>query len=192
MCTSNPYKQQANIEKQKKDYAYASEALKYWNKETSWVRANQRAATGLSRTQSDLYTRALAIQAQGRQISQEAVTAYGQKQFAGHAGGEAASRTAGRNTFLALLAKQSQIESKINSTFGRDMAYAQTGAVRQYQNKIAKNRQSLGLPPEYGAPVMYRKQSLWEKAQPVISAATMFIPGGQFNPYGKGIFNFTQ
>jgi len=71
------------------------------------------------------------------------------------------------------------------------MAHAQTGAVRQYQNKIAKNRQSLGLPPEYGAPVMYRRRSLWEKAQPVISAASMFIPGGQFNPTGKGIFNFS-
>ena len=171
MCTHNPYKHQAKIDKQKKDFAYKSNALKFFNKETSWVRANQRAATGLSRTQSDLYTKALDIQARGRQMSQEAAAEYGQKQFAGFAGGGSASRTAGRNAYLALLAKQSQIESKINSTFGREMAHAQTGAVRQYQSKIAKNRQSLGLPPEYGAPVMYRRQSLWEQAQPIVDFA---------------------
>ena len=176
MCTHNPYKHQAKIEKEKKDYAYRSNALKFFNKETSWVRGDQRAATGLSRTQSDLYTRALAIQAQGRQLSQQAVAEYGQKQFVDEGG---RSRTAGRNTYLALLAKQSQIESKINSTFGREMAHAQTGAVRQYQNKIAKNRQALGLPPEYGAPVMYRRQSLWERAQPIVDfASTVMTLGG--------------
>ena len=188
MCTSNPYKHQAKIEKQKKDFAYRSNALKYWNKETSWVRADQRAATGLSRTQSDLYSRALAIQAQGRQMSQNAVVEYGQKQFVDEGG---RSRTAGKNTFLALLAKQSQIESKINSTFGRDMAHAQTGAIRQYQSKIAKNRQSLGLPPEYGAPVMYRRQSLWERAQPVLDAASTvmtFATGIPVKPGGQNIF----
>ena len=158
MCTHNPYKHQAKIEKEKKDYAYRSNALKFFNKETSWVRGDQRAATGLSRTQ-----------AQGRQVSQQAVAEYGQKQFVDEGG---RSRTAGRNTYLALLAKQSQIESKINSTFGREMAHAQTGAVRQYQNKIAKNRQALGLPPEYGAPVMYRRQSLWEQAQPMLEFAS--------------------
>ena len=172
MCTHNPYKHQAKIDKQKKDFAYRSNALKFFNKETSWVRANQRAATGLSRTQSDLYTKALDIQARGRQMSQEAVAEYGQKQFAGFAGGGSASRTAGRNTFLMYLAKKSQIDSKINSTFGRDMAHAQTGVIRQYQNKIATNRQALGLPPEYGAPVQYIGQSLWDKAKPVLDAAS--------------------
>ena len=185
MCTSNPNKQLAEIEKAKRDYAYNSAALKYWNKETSWVRADQRAATGLSRTQSDLYTKALDIQARGRQMSQEAVAEYGQKQFAGFAGGGSASRTAGRNTYLALLAKQSQIESKINSTFGREMAHAQTGAVRQYQSKIAKNRQSLGLPPEYGAPIMYRRQSLWEQVQPIVDLAQTAMTFSQ-GPSGQG------
>ncbi len=184
MCTHNPYKHQAKIEKEKKDFAYRSNALKFFNKETSWVRGDQRAATGLSRTQSDLYTRALAIQAQGRQLSQQAVAEYGQKQFAGFAGGGSASRTAGRNTYLALLAKQSQIESKINSTFGREMAHAQTGAVRQYQNKIAKNRQALGLPPEYGAPVMYRRQSLWEQAQPIVDFASTAMSFATGMPVG--------
>ena len=172
MCTSNPNKQLAEIEKAKRDYAYNSAALKYWNKETSWVRADQRAAMGLSRTQADLYTRALAIQAKGRMMAQQDAAEYGQKQFAGFAGGGSASRTAGRNTFLMYLAKKSQIDSKINSTFGRDMAHAQTGVIRQYQNKIATNRQALGLPPEYGAPVQYIGQSLWDKAKPVLDAAS--------------------
>ena len=50
---------QARIEKKKKDARYASEKLKYWNRETSFVRGEQRLAMGLSRAQSDAYQKAL-------------------------------------------------------------------------------------------------------------------------------------
>ena len=42
----------------------------------------------------------------------------------------------------------------MNATFGRNMAYAQTGARRKYLNKNAKAREALGIPAAYGAPVM--------------------------------------
>ena len=134
-----------------KNYQFKSNALKYWNKETSYVRGRQTAATGYSRTKSDIYEQALNIQGQGRKLQEQATTEYGQKRFVDEGGSD---RRAGRNQYIALLNKQSDIESKINNTFGRTAAKAKVGATRQYQNYISRNREKLGLPPEYGAPVM--------------------------------------
>ena len=134
-----------------KNFAFKSNSTKYWNKETSYVRGIETAATGYSRTSSDIYEQALNIQGQGRKLQEQAATQYGAAQFVDEGG---SSRTAGRNQYLALLNKQSAIESKINNTFGRTAAKARVGAARQYQNAISTNREKLGLPPEYGAPVM--------------------------------------
>ena len=62
MCAPDPNRgarMQAKIEKKKKDAAYASAKLKYWNRETSYVRGTHRIGMGLSRSQSDAYTKAL-------------------------------------------------------------------------------------------------------------------------------------
>ena len=134
-----------------KNFAFKSNSTKYWNKETSYVRGIETAATGYSRTSSDIYEQALNIQGQGRKLQEQAATQYGATQFVDEGG---SSRTAGRNQYLALLNKQSAIESKINNTFGRTAAKAKVGAARQYQNAISTNREKLGLPPEYGAPEM--------------------------------------
>ena len=134
-----------------KNFAFKSNSTKYWNKETSYVRGIETAATGYSRTSSDIYEQALNIQGQGRKLQEQATAQYGAAQFVDEGG---RSRSAGRNQYLALLNKQSAIESKINNTFGRTAAKARVGAARQYQNAISTNREKLGLPPEYGAPIM--------------------------------------
>ena len=134
-----------------KNFAFKSNSTKYWNKETSYVRGIETAATGYSRTSSDIYEQALNIQGQGRKLQEQAAAQYGATQFVDEGG---RSRSAGRNQYLALLNKQSAIESKINNTFGRTAAKARVGAARQYQNAISTNREKLGLPPEYGAPIM--------------------------------------
>ena len=51
---------QAKIEQKKKLSQYQSEQLKYWNRETSYVRGKHRIGTGLSRAQSDAYSKAMA------------------------------------------------------------------------------------------------------------------------------------
>ena len=134
-----------------KNFAFKSNSTKYWNKETSYVRGIETAATGYSRTSSDIYEQAINIQGQGRKLQEQAAAQYGAAQFVDEGG---RSRAAGRNQYLALLNKQSAIESKINNTFGRTAAKARVGAARQYQNTISTNREKLGLPPEYGAPIM--------------------------------------
>ena len=188
MC-ADPNKEQAKLEKHKRDYAFRSAELKHLNSYTSYIRGQAAAATGLSRTKSDLYTRALQVQSQGRLLAQQAEAAYRQKQFAGFAGGGSASRTAGRGDFLALLAKQSQIESKISNTFGRDMSTALQGVGRQYENKLAMNRERLGLPPTYGPAVGYLKQSLWQRTAPVREMIA-FATGTTVNSDGDNIFGF--
>jgi hypothetical protein len=156
-----------------KNYQFKSNALKYWNKETSYVRGRQTAATGYSRTKSDIYEQALNIQSQGRKLQEQATTQYGQQRFVDEGGSD---RKRHRNQYIALLNKQSDIESKINNTFGRTAAKAKVGATRQYQNYISRNREKLGLPPEYGAPVMMPPKDTLGMFMNAVSFGMQFFP----------------
>ena len=170
MCT-NPHAAAAKIEKEKRDYIYRSNALKFHNKEASWQMAHDRNVIGFSRAKSDIYSRSLDIIGQGRKLGQEAEREYYVQGSVAKSAEGGRSRTAGRNDYLALLAKQSQIESKIGRTLGRGAASASQGILRQYQNKVASNRQKLGLPPEYGPTVFEQQQSPWQRIQPVVQFA---------------------
>ena len=87
------------------------------------------------------------------------------------------SATAGRNSYLALLSKTAEIESKIGNTLGREYASANQGLDRQYMNKVALNRQKLGLPSEYGPAVFEQQQSLWQKTAPIRDMASFVMTG---------------
>lgn len=179
MCARNPDKDRAKIEKANKDYAFRSKGNQFHNKETSYVRGKRRNVIGFSRGRSDIQTKALSIIGKGRQLKEDAVRSYTKDASLAKAAEGGRSTRAGKNKYLELLAKQSRIESKISNTLGRDQSSAIQGITRQYQNKEATNRSKLGLPPEYGPRVMYRKQSLWEKLQPVrdiVGLATPFLP----------------
>ncbi len=168
MCT-NPHKHTAKLEKQKKDFAFGSNVLKYRNSESSFKQSNNRNVIGLSRGKSDVYTRALDIVGKGRKVLETATREYAIKGGALAAQG-GRSKTAGRNDYLALLYKTQEIESKIGSTLGKEYASATQGLNRKFQNQVALNREKLGLPPEYGAPVMVQQQSLWQKTAPIRDA----------------------
>ena len=176
MCGGNPAKDQAKIEKHKKDYAYRSKSTQWKNKEASWKKSHNRNVIGFSRGKSDIQSKALTIVGKGRQLKQQAVTSYAIKESQVKAAEGGRSRTAGRGDYLQLLAKQAQIESKINNTLGRDHSSAMQGVTRNYLNKVATNRQKLGLPPEYGPRVMYTKPSLWERLAPVRQVAGLVVP----------------
>ena len=79
--------------------------------------------------------------------------------------------------YEALLAKQSQIESSIDNTFGRNMDVMHQSITRNYQNQMAKNRQALGVRPEYGMPVMMPPKDKagqnWANLQLALSIAGM-------------------
>ena len=122
----------------------------FFNKETSLARAQNRNVMGYSRDLSDAYVRAIYTQGKGRLRNQKLVAAYfGKKKI--DEGGR--SRTFGRKQYQGLLRSQAEIEGVTRNMFGRNMAYAQTGARRKFQAANAQARQKLGIPPAFGAPV---------------------------------------
>ena len=143
---------QARAQAAAKDARYASESLKFFNRETTLERTQQQNVIGFSRDQSDAYASALAAQGKGRKQLENAARRYFRSKGTVNEGGR--SRTFGRANFQGLLAAQSEVESVIDNVLGRNMAYAQEGARRKFQVQQAQGREALGIPAAYGAPVM--------------------------------------
>ena len=142
---------QARAQAAAKDARYKSEALKFFNRETTLERTQQQNVIGLSRDQSDAYAQAIATIGKGRKRVEDAARAYFVSQPVDEGG---RSRSFGRNKYLTLLAKNAEVESTIQNVLGRNMAYSQEGAKRKFQVAQAQAREALGIRPEYGAPVM--------------------------------------
>ena len=137
-----------------KDAVYAQQALKFFNKETSLARTQQRNVIGYGRDLSDAYVRALYTQGKGRLAVQEAAKKFYSNKARGKALQGGRSRKAGRNAYLNYLGTAAKVDGVMEATFGRNMAYAQEGARRKFLNRNAKAREALGIPAAYGAPVM--------------------------------------
>ena len=137
-----------------KDAVYAQQALKFFNKETSLKRTQTRNLIGYGRDLSDAYVQALYKQGKGRVAVQAAATKFYRNKAYGRSLQGGRSRAAGRNVYMDYLKTRAKVDSVMNATFGRNMAYAQEGARRKYLNRNAKAREALGIPAAYGAPVM--------------------------------------
>ena len=157
MCAPDPnagIRYQAEQEHKKKLQQYHSASLKYWNREVAAKQRSGALTTGLSRARSDAYSKALWALGKGRKANEElykkrtALSKYDQK-----SGVSRASRYMS-GKYREILNAQGQIESSINTTFGRNMDIMNQGITRRHQNYVAKNRQKLGVRPEFGAPVM--------------------------------------
>ena len=170
MCT-NPHKHTAKIEKHKRDYRFRAEENKFRGKEASWKMGQNRNVIGLSRDRSDIYSKKLDIIGKGRQLDLEAQKQYYVADSTVRAAEGGTSTTAGRNDYLKLLANTRRIENKIDNVLGPESASATQGIDRKYQNKVAMNRQKLGLPGQYGPAVFEKQQSPWERIQPVVQFA---------------------
>ena len=134
-----------------KDAVFAQKKLQFFNKETSLQRAQNRNVVGYSRDLSDAYVRAVYTQGKGRLRNQALAAKY----FAGKKVNEGGrSRRFGQAQYRNLLRQQGEIENITANNFGRNMAYAQTGATRKFQAANARAREKLGIPAAYGAPVM--------------------------------------
>ena len=142
---------QARAQAAAKDARYASESLKFFNREVTLERTQNNNVIGLTKDQSDSYAQAIATIGKGRRVVEDATRAYFISQPVDEGG---RSRSFGRNKYLALLAKNAEVESTIQNVLGRNMAYSQEGARRVFQVKQAQAREALGIRPEYGAPVM--------------------------------------
>ena len=138
-------------------FNYQSKALKFHNRETSYLRGKDVATIGLSRAKSDNYARALHNLTTGRRMLAgiEMDRAKLQSaQGAVSAKGESRSNTYARNARLKLLNKRAAIERSIDHSFGAQYAQFEKRIGRQYKRKVAENRDAVGVTPEYGMPVM--------------------------------------
>ena len=142
---------QARARAAEKDARYASESLKFWNRETTLKRTYNQNIIGLTKDQSDAYAQALATQGKGRRKVEDAAKAYFTKMSVDEGG---RSRRFGKLKYLELLQKNADVEATVQNVFGRNEAYSQEGIKRVYQSKQASAREALGIRPEYGAPVL--------------------------------------
>ena len=157
MCAPDPnagIRYQAQQENKKKHQQYHSASLKYWNREVSAKQRSNTLTRGLSRARSDTYSKALWALGKGRQANEKLYRTRAKLSKYDQKTGTSRSSRYMTSKYKQILDQQSRIESTINNTFGRNMDIQQQGIIRQHQNYVAKNRQKLGVRPEFGAPVM--------------------------------------
>ena len=177
---------QAREQARQKNAAFEAERLKFYNKETAFARAQTRNVIGLSRARSDAYAKAIAAQGKGRKQLENASRRYFRSKGTVNEGGR--SRTFGRANYQGLLAAQSEVEGVLDNVLGRNLAYAETGAVRQFRQQNAAARESLGLPATYGPPVMMPPTNRLGGALQIASQVASIYSG--FG--GKGFLNFNK
>ncbi len=175
-----------------KDANYRSASLKFWNKETTGQRGLNTATIGFSRAMSNDLQRALYVQGQARQQYESAFTKY----FA--QGGdivgkqEGRSRTAGRKGLLALTRARGALNNAVRNEYGPNMARRQQARLRQYQVARAKAINSIGVRPEYGAPVLMpptnRLGGALQLATQTVSLASGLGVGNAQGIFTGGIF----
>ena len=137
-----------------KDAKYKSESLKFFNREAQAVRGMQNVARGYSKGISNDLTRAIYVRGQAVKAYEKGFTSYmGTKELAKSVEG-GRSRTAGRKGMLALLRAQGSLENSVSQEFGANMHRRYRGRLEQMQAKQAGVINTLGVRPEYGAPVL--------------------------------------
>tara|TARA_Y100001963_G_C6768187_1_gene443425 strand:+ start:1820 stop:2299 length:480 start_codon:yes stop_codon:yes gene_type:complete len=150
------------------------DSAKYWNSETSYVRAEDKAVMGYSRASGDIESSMRDAIGDSRLAMAQNAAMFATKRKISDEGGR--STRAGRNTYLNFLNKQATIETRLRDYTGKKAARAQIGAQRQLANVRAGNVEKLGLPPEFGPPTQYRRRSFFEKViQPAFGVAKTVV-----------------
>jgi len=171
-----------------KDARYRSDALKFWNRETTAVRGLQRAATGYSRGVSNDYQRALYVQGQARKAEQSGYIKYLQSKGSVDEGGR--DRRAKTRGLVALTRARGALNNAVRSEFGVQMQRRYRARLLKMQGVQAKVKEALGVRPEYGAPVMMpptdRLTGALSIASTVLSIASMGKGLGMFKGGGGG------
>ena len=160
-----------------KDAKYRSESLKYWNRETSAVRGMQRAATGYSRAISNDYQRALYVQGQARKAYQAGFIKYQQTKGSVDEGGK--DRRASKKGLVALTRARGQLDNAVQKEFGVQMQRRYRARLLKKQSVQAQTRESLGIRPEYGAPVLMPPSDRLSGALSIASSIIGIVSGVQ-------------
>ena len=187
MCAPDPnagVRMQAKMRNKEKWAWYDSQSIKYWNRETSYVRGTHRIGMGLSRRKSDAHRNILAAIGKTRQESAKSFKAYAQKKILdeGTTKGLMSSRSSkfGLTQYQGVLDKQAQLESMLDSTMNEKADTVKQGIQREYYQQRAKNREKLGVRPEFGSAVYMPPKDtagqMWANIQLGLSIASLFVP----------------
>jgi len=134
-----------------KVFNYASNSLKYWNRETDFKAKKQFIqGVGESRQLSDIRQAVMNKRSAGLSAKEKASRSYSASQYVNEGGG---SRSAGRNKYLELLNAESKIDSGIAKMAGRGQGMLLEQQRRTRSSMLSKNVKALGTRPEFGAPV---------------------------------------
>ena len=179
MCVdANAARRQAAQQRwMEKDAKYRSESLKYWNRETSAVRGMQRAATGYSRAISNDYQRALSVQGQARKAYQAGFIKYQQTKGSVDEGGK--DRRASKKGLVALTRARGQLDNAVQKEFGVQMQRRYRARLLKKQSVQAQTRESFGIRPEYGAPVLMPPSDRLSGALSIASQVIGIVSGIQ-------------
>ena len=164
----------AKQRKMEKDALFEQERLKFFNKETTLERTQNRNVIGYSRDIADAYVKALNIQGNGRMAVQRAATNYFSKQKIDEGG---RSRSFGKNDYKALLAARAEVDGIVDTTLRRNMSYFQEGARRKCTAAQGAAREALGVPASYGAPVMMPRSNRLGGALQIASSVASIYSG---------------
>ena len=147
-------RQQARQRWMEKDANYRSASLKFWNRETTGQRSLNTATIGFSRALSNDLQRALYVQGQARQQYESAFAKFYAQggDMRGKEGGR--SRTAGKKGLLALTRVRGALNNAVRNEYGPNMARRYQARLKMFQSQKAKAINSIGVRPEYGAPVL--------------------------------------
>ena len=133
-----------------KAFIFTSEKVKFYNRESQLERKQQLNVMGFSRDISDAYARSLITQGKGRKNIENAYRKYFASQKVNEGG---RSRKFGMAGYQSVLAAESEVQGVLDA-IPRNMAYFKQGATRKFQAANASAKEALGLPPQYGMPVM--------------------------------------
>jgi len=172
----------AEQRKMEKDALFEQERLKFYNKETTLERTQDRNVIGYSRDLSDAYVKAINIQGKGRLATEQAAAKYFSKRKVDEGG---RSRSFGRSDYKALLAARSEVEGVVDNALRANMAYFQEGARRKFLSAQGQAKEALGVPAAYGAPVMMPPTNRLGGALQIASTAASIYSG--FG--GAGLFS---
>ena len=161
-----------------KMFAYKSNSVKYWNRETDFKNKKQFIqGIGESRQLSDIRQSILNKRAAGLSAKEQLAKSYATSQYVNEGGG---ARSAGRNKYLELLQQDAKIDAGIAKLAGRGQGIYLEGLRRTRSSMLAKNRKALGTRPEFGAAVMMpgrdTSAQLMGALSTGLSIASLFVP----------------
>ena len=161
-----------------KMFAYKSNSVKYWNRETDYKNKKQFIqGIGESRQLSDIRQAVEQKRSAGLSAKEKLARQYSATQYVNEGGG---ARSAGRNKYLELLNAESKIDAGISRLAGRGQGMLLEKQRRTRQSMLAKAEKGVGVRPEFGMAVQMPGRDTGAMFMGALSTglsiASLFVP----------------